>query len=103
MRMIYATIVASSLWVIIAVILDAVRCNPRHPWTDDVSTCSTFFARWIFIGTMDAVIEVALVGTAVYIVSNLQMALKSKIIVVGAFSWRIPYVPSLSRSFESHL
>ena len=44
---------------------------------------------------MDAVIEIALVANAIYLVSDLQMPLKSKLIVVGAFSWRIPYVTCL--------
>ena len=92
MRMIWAIIIASSVWATISVILVAIRCNPSHPWTDNVSTCSTYFARWAFIGAMDAIIEIALVANSVYIVSNLQMALKSKVVVVGAFSWRILYV-----------
>ncbi|CAI6335550.1 unnamed protein product [Periconia digitata] len=91
-RAIWTTITASVVWVITAVILEAVRCHPKHPWTDDTSTCTNFFARWVVIAVLDAIIELALVGVSIYIVSDLQMALKSKLIVVGAFSWRVPNI-----------
>lgn len=93
MRVIWATVAASVTWVTISIILEAIRCNPTHPWTDNVSTCTNFFARWAVIAVIDAVIELALVVNSVYIVSDLQMPLKSKLIVIGAFSWRIPYCP----------
>jgi hypothetical protein len=88
MRFIWTTVAASVTWMITSVILEAIRCHPKNPWADDMSTCTNSFTRWAVI---DAVIEIALVANSIYLVYNLQMPLKSKLIVVGAFSWRIPY------------
>lgn len=95
MRVIWTTMTASTVWVIVAIFVEAIRCSPGHPWTDNISTCPNFFARWAVVASIDAVIEIALVANAVYIVSDLQMPLKSKTIVVGAFSWRVLYVAYL--------
>ncbi|PVI01607.1 hypothetical protein DM02DRAFT_341538 [Periconia macrospinosa] len=92
MRVIWTTVAASSTWVITSILLEAIRCNPSHPWTDDMVTCTNAFVRWAVIAALDAAIEFALVANAIYIVFDLQMAIKSKIIVVGAFSWRIPNI-----------
>lgn len=92
MRVIWATIAASVVWVVSGIVLEAIRCNPQHPWTDDTSTCTNSFARWAFIASFDVLIEVALIATSIYIVWSLQMELKSKAIVVGAFCARIPNI-----------
>ncbi|KAF2178014.1 hypothetical protein K469DRAFT_347739 [Zopfia rhizophila CBS 207.26] len=89
-RIIWTTIAASVTWLISSVILEGIRCHSSHPWTDDISTCPNFFARWAFIAIFDTLIEIGLVATAIYIVWDLQMELMSKVIVVGAFSCRIP-------------
>jgi hypothetical protein len=91
-RIIWSGVGAESIWAISAVLIEGIRCNRGQPWTDDATNCSNTFARWIYIAVFDCVTELGIVVTAILIVRNLQMNLKSKLIVVGAFSCRIPNI-----------
>ena len=61
------------------------------------------FARWTYITVFDCLIEGNLVVTSVYVVWSLQMSLKSKVVVVGAFACRIAYVFLFFSILISHL
>ncbi|KAE8448817.1 hypothetical protein EG329_008819 [Mollisiaceae sp. DMI_Dod_QoI] len=87
---IWATIWLSIAWVLISIILVAIRCHPQHPWLDTNSTCSNLFARWQFIGALDIILELALFAISLFLVWGIQMPLKSKSIVVGSFATRLP-------------
>ncbi|KAF2470505.1 uncharacterized protein BDR25DRAFT_262441 [Lindgomyces ingoldianus] len=113
MRAIWLAIAASVTWLVSSIMLEAIRCHPNRPWTDDMATCTNSFARWAFIASFDTLIEIGIVSLSVYIVWGLQMSFGSKMIVVGAFSCRIPNIAFsltrlvfLNRPFEpatSHL
>ncbi|KAF2204122.1 hypothetical protein GQ43DRAFT_205709 [Delitschia confertaspora ATCC 74209] len=91
-RIIWSGVGAEAIWLVSAVMMEGIRCNGSHPWTNNTANCSNSFARWAYIGIFDCLIEASLIITAMYIVYDLQMSLKSKLVVVGAFSCRIPNI-----------
>ena len=50
----------------------------------------TQFARWVYIGVFDMLIEMALVLTSLWLIWGRQMALSSKLTVSGVFACRLP-------------
>lgn len=88
----WAIMAASTVWGVISIFLLAIRCHPSHPWADLDDHCSGLFSRWQFIGALDIMTEVALFCMSVYLVYGLQMSMKSKAIVVGAFGVRLPVI-----------
>ncbi|KAF2492721.1 hypothetical protein BU16DRAFT_513894 [Lophium mytilinum] len=81
----------SVVWILTSLFLVSLRCHPSHPWTDtSLSTCSNLFARWQAIAALDATTEILLFAMSLYLVWGIQMPLSSKLIVVGAFSCRLP-------------
>jgi len=102
---IWGTISTCKLWAVVSIFLVAFRCHTVHPWLDVSSACTglvgslcqracslltTQFARWAFIAALDMATEAALFIISVYLVWGLQMSMKSKAIVVCAFSCRLP-------------
>jgi hypothetical protein len=99
---IWGTISTSIVWAIVSIFLIAIRCHPAHPWTDITNTCTGLFARWQFIAALDIFTEAGLFFISVYLVWGIQMSLKSKAIVVGAFGCRLPFVlPPLPPHFKT--
>ncbi|KAF2436424.1 hypothetical protein EJ08DRAFT_691592 [Tothia fuscella] len=80
------------VWGIASVFTIAIGCHPSHPWST-VDRCSNLAASWIGIGTIDVVLELALISLPIYLVMPLQMNLRDKSIVLLAFSCRIPIMP----------
>jgi len=89
---IWSTIGALIVWEVVSTFLVAIRCHSLRPWTDTAQSCPNMFVRWKFIGALDILTELALFSISVYLVWGLQMALKSKSIVVAAFGCRLPLI-----------
>ncbi|KAF2807268.1 uncharacterized protein BDZ99DRAFT_421262, partial [Mytilinidion resinicola] len=92
------TILALSIaWIITSLFLIAIRCHPAHPWTDrSTATCADLFTRWQAISALDATTEILLFAMSLYLIWGIQMPLSSKLIVVGAFSCRLPTLIPIS-------
>lgn len=86
----------------------ALQCNMRHPWISIDEECPGIVSsvpdddiwrlhiltefqlrRWQIISALDIVLEVAIVGLVVFLVSTLQTSMSSKVTVVGIFSFRL--------------
>ncbi|KAF2686399.1 hypothetical protein K458DRAFT_430231 [Lentithecium fluviatile CBS 122367] len=88
----WASIVACLVWAIVAVVLIALPCNPHTFWRDGSDQCKNIWPRWQAIGTIDIVTEVTIFCIAIYIVAKLNMRRKTKVIVIMAFSARLPVI-----------
>ena len=56
----------------------------------------TKFGRWQAVTVMDLLTEIGLFGLALYLVQGLNLPLKKRLIVMFAFSLRLPYVMPLN-------
>ncbi|KAF2126151.1 hypothetical protein P153DRAFT_369507 [Dothidotthia symphoricarpi CBS 119687] len=82
---------ASCIWIVIAITLISVPCNP-YGWTVGDKTCTNLWPKWQAISALDIVTEVFIFAIAVQLVWNLKMRTKSKLLVVLAFSARLPVI-----------
>jgi len=73
-----------------SVLLVALRCDLSQPWIQYGKQCSSLYAQWIAIATLDVVSEVALFGLSINLVWGLQTSISRKSKVVLAFSLRLP-------------
>ncbi|OCK77180.1 hypothetical protein K432DRAFT_127387 [Lepidopterella palustris CBS 459.81] len=69
----WGTLALSAIWAVMSIILIS-------------------FTRWQAIGALDIVTEFAIFFISIYLVAGLNMGIRSKAIVVGAFSARLPVI-----------
>lgn len=110
----WGTVALCTIWVIVSIFLVIVNCELQQPWADIAGQCSNMvcalllevgssltvykFTRWQFITALDIVVEIMLVGLAVFLVHDLRMSFGRKGVVVIAFLFRLPY----SNPFRPH-
>ncbi|EFQ97430.1 hypothetical protein MGYG_00471 [Nannizzia gypsea CBS 118893] len=94
--------IGSMVISITSVFLICMRCNLSRPWDLFSPGCPqivrTFppcverlaYSRWYTIETLGIIVELYAAWVPVYLVWSLQMHLRSKIIVLFAFSFRLP-------------
>jgi hypothetical protein len=112
----HAVTILTVLVGIIAIFLAAFQCNPPNPWdTSNSQSCSNIVslrlldsshgrieinrpqtARWIAVETLSILIELLLFTLSMFLVWNLSMPMKIKLMVCGAFLCRLLYVPTVS-------
>ncbi|KAK8142618.1 hypothetical protein G3M48_008510 [Beauveria asiatica] len=74
-------------WGLASVFIVALQCGSTRPWDlTAAGHCKGLFPRWLAIETFSIVIEVLISGLAFSLVLGLDMALRTKFIVVSAFS-----------------
>ncbi|KAH8591594.1 hypothetical protein B0O99DRAFT_493305, partial [Bisporella sp. PMI_857] len=90
----WCTISTSKIWGVASIILMGICCHPQHPWTDVFSfaECPSLITRWQFVAILDSLTELSLFGMSIYLVWGIKIGPRSKIIVVGAFGFRLPVV-----------
>jgi hypothetical protein len=106
----WAVIAAVSVWTGTSILAISVSCTPAGPFDNldeqcsglvscqtvlrrgRVLTCNSQYSRWIYIGAVDIVTELAIFAMSIYLVAALKMSLKMKATVVTAFALRLPYV-----------
>ncbi|KAF2030743.1 hypothetical protein EK21DRAFT_64705 [Setomelanomma holmii] len=90
----YSLVAASLVWVVMSIILIVVPCNLAQYYTNPKACKNRVsdWSKWQAIGALDIVTELLIFGIAVQLVWSLQMRLKSKLVVVFAFSARLPVV-----------
>ncbi|KAL6702670.1 hypothetical protein ACN47E_001255 [Coniothyrium glycines] len=87
----WSTTIVSLAWALLAIVLIAVPCNPIQA-LDHPDTCTNRWPKWQAIGALDIVTELAIVAIATQLVWTLQMRLKTKLLVILAFSARLPVI-----------
>ncbi|KAH7076159.1 hypothetical protein FB567DRAFT_535587 [Paraphoma chrysanthemicola] len=87
----YGLIAASSIWLIMAIVLIVVPCNPVQFYTNPAQ-CTNRWPKWQAIGALDIVTEALIFSIAIQLVWSLQMRIKAKLVVVFAFSARVPLI-----------
>ncbi|KAF2477509.1 uncharacterized protein BDR25DRAFT_1643 [Lindgomyces ingoldianus] len=88
----WGTLTASGVWTILAIVLVSVPCNPLTFWTQGPTKCTRVYTRWQAIGAIDIITEACIFLISVYLVAGLNMATKSKVMVIAAFSARLPVI-----------
>ncbi|KAM3506892.1 hypothetical protein MY10362_002079 [Beauveria mimosiformis] len=74
-------------WGLASVFIVALQCGSTRPWDlTAAGHCKGLFPRWLAVETFSIVIEVLISGLAFSLVLGLDMALRTKLIVVSAFS-----------------
>ncbi|KAL2829431.1 hypothetical protein BDW59DRAFT_178407 [Aspergillus cavernicola] len=91
-RFIRAILTASMIWIVLSILLLAIRCG-SHPWNDISDRCSGLFPRWQAITALDVVIEVLLAIYSTYAIHNVQIPFRKKIMVLSALECRIILIP----------
>ncbi|KAH1386926.1 hypothetical protein KXV22_001851 [Aspergillus fumigatus] len=85
-------LVGGGIWVILSVILVAVRCSHR-PWLDIDAQCSGLFQRWQAITAIDVIIEVLLILYSARAIYSIKISTLQKIVVFGTLSCRTILIP----------
>ncbi|OCL03637.1 hypothetical protein AOQ84DRAFT_325604 [Glonium stellatum] len=88
----WGTLVVSAIWAILSIVLVSAPCNSIQFWTSGPGQCKDLFTRWQAITAIDIMTETAIFLISIYLVEGLNMALRSKAMVVGAFSSRLPVI-----------
>lgn len=88
---VWVILVLSCIWAVLSVILVAIPCNPIQVVTRP-QTCTNRWPKWLIISVLDIVTEFLIFTTAVQLVYYLNMRLSAKILVILAFSARLPVV-----------
>ncbi|ODA84131.1 hypothetical protein RJ55_02649 [Drechmeria coniospora] len=77
----------TTLWAVISIFVLGFQCSLPQPWnSEDHRLCGDLFVRVAIVESFSLLIEALISGMAVMLVWNLSMALKTKILVVAAFS-----------------
>ncbi|KAF2015389.1 hypothetical protein BU24DRAFT_408611 [Aaosphaeria arxii CBS 175.79] len=94
----WATLGVCGAWCIIGVVLVVVPCNAEVLWQKGFDSCSSMFPRWQAITAIDVLTELAIFIIPLPLLIPLKMNLTSKLLVLLAFSARIPVLAaSLTR------
>jgi len=113
----WSLVALSCLWALVSVILIAIPCNPAQTYID-AGNCTNRVSRlsqatrrilfldeihphtnalpqwpkWLSIGTFDILTELLMFLAAVHLIYSLQMRLLAKLLVILAFSARLPVI-----------
>jgi hypothetical protein len=83
-----------STFGIISFISVAIRPNTAQPWLyQNGDNFSPILARWIATGIMSILTDLIVTGMSIYLVWDLNMASKSKSLVITAFTLRLFVTP----------
>ncbi|OAL57147.1 hypothetical protein IQ07DRAFT_29344 [Pyrenochaeta sp. DS3sAY3a] len=98
-----ALLIASFIWLASSLFVEGFLCH------DFISVCSDLvrptpssspqphtdqdqLTRWLYISTLDIVLELALILNSIYMIWQRQMHLRDKLVVIGAFACRAPNI-----------
>ncbi|KAJ5046623.1 uncharacterized protein L3040_003861 [Drepanopeziza brunnea f. sp. 'multigermtubi'] len=84
-----AILAVSTLFMIISVLMVAVRCDIAHPYLVSRQACPNLFSRWQAIAGMDITTEICLFSISTSMISSLRLSLKKKAMVDFAFGLRL--------------
>jgi len=78
---------------VISFISVAIRPDTKHPWLYHEGDVTSILARWIATGVMSIFTDIIVTGMSIYLVWDLNMASKSKSLVITAFTLRLFVTP----------
>jgi hypothetical protein len=88
-----AASVLATIFGIISLISVAVRPDTTHPWLYHEGDVTSVLGRWVAMGVMSIFTDIIVTGLAIYLVWDLNMASKSKSLVITAFALRLFVIP----------
>ncbi|OMP83321.1 hypothetical protein BK809_0004702 [Diplodia seriata] len=86
----YATMALCAAWIVTSFVMVSISCNPVQFFTLGLGICGDITWRWVVIGVFDCLTELLIFFNAIYLVAGLHMAVRLKIVVILAFSIRLP-------------
>ncbi|KAL1639715.1 hypothetical protein SLS58_007613 [Diplodia intermedia] len=88
----YATMALCAAWIVTSFVMVSISCNPVQFFTLGLGICGDITWRWVVIGVFDCLTELLIFFNAIYLVAGLHMAVRLKIVVILAFSIRLPVI-----------
>ncbi|KAK2879363.1 hypothetical protein FQN49_000951 [Arthroderma sp. PD_2] len=82
--------VGSLVVSVTSVFLICMRCDLSKPWDLITPGCSQTYSRWYTVETLGILVELYAAWVPIYLVWSLQMQIRSKFVVLFAFSFRLP-------------
>lgn len=79
-------------WMLGSIFAFALQCHLTSPWALASGACEDVYRRVLAIGILDIILELALFGCAILLVSRLQTKFLKKSMVVIAFGLRMPII-----------
>ncbi|RMZ84558.1 hypothetical protein DV737_g1208, partial [Chaetothyriales sp. CBS 132003] len=77
-------------WTVASLFAMGLQCELGHPWRTIAQACRGTTLRLVVISAFDIIIEVSLVGLALFLVWGLQTSLSTKASIVFVFAFRLP-------------
>ncbi|PNY23636.1 Uncharacterized protein TCAP_06423, partial [Tolypocladium capitatum] len=75
------------MWAIASLFIMGFQCSLPRPWDmPNTGHCSTLVTRWAIVEAFSVFIEVLISGMSILLVWDLSTALRSKLMVIAAFS-----------------
>ncbi|KAF1927434.1 uncharacterized protein M421DRAFT_421842 [Didymella exigua CBS 183.55] len=88
----WTMLVASAVWALIAIVLISIPCNPAQFYTSRAGECGSVWPKWQAITALDISTEGLIFCIAIQLVWTLHMRWKAKVLVIFAFSARLPII-----------
>ncbi|KAF8246428.1 hypothetical protein K440DRAFT_368190 [Wilcoxina mikolae CBS 423.85] len=87
------SMVFTGVWTFVAMIGIAFQCHLPRPWAILSNQCFNQPAFWDAIGAFDVMIDLVLVGLPIFVLWDLQVPLRKKASIMGAFATRALVIP----------
>ncbi|KAJ4331804.1 hypothetical protein N0V95_009806 [Ascochyta clinopodiicola] len=88
----WGMLAASAVWALVSIVLISVPCNPAQFYTSRAGECTDMWPKWQAITALDIVTEGLIFLIAVQLVWKLHMRWRAKLLVIFAFSARLPVI-----------
>ncbi|OAX82275.1 hypothetical protein ACJ72_03369 [Emergomyces africanus] len=87
----YAGLILTGIWGFASLLALFFRCQLPNPWTQELK-CFQAYPTWLGIETSGIGMELLVAIVPVYIAWGLHVQLKSKLVLLFAFSFRLPVI-----------
>lgn len=79
----------SGIWCLGSILTITIGCNAKAAIGLDSGTCSGLLTRWVVVGTLDAVLEVAMLVLSILVIWPLQMSVSRRLQAMSCFITRL--------------
>ncbi|KAL1586927.1 hypothetical protein WHR41_04179 [Cladosporium halotolerans] len=85
-------IIAGMLMAVAALLMIAVGCDVKMPWTQISQECGSIFTRWVAVLAFGIVLELFIAAILLRMLSMVQKSWSSKFKAVAVFALRLPVI-----------
>ncbi|EXJ66100.1 uncharacterized protein A1O5_10715 [Cladophialophora psammophila CBS 110553] len=94
-RMSYILAGVTGVWVLASTLVIALRGDLGRPWAT-LDGSETLYHRWLAVEAIGLAIEVALWALSIFLIWNLQMRLRKRVMILAAFGCRLFLIPLIA-------